>query len=245
MSTKGSFLVRVQIMLLLGASTIMLCVAFPNAATNPEAGLVMQLPEHISGYVGFPREVSEEERYWLPWDTEMLKREYQPIGVTNESQTWLRSIAVTLILSGSDARSLHRPEVCLDGQGWDITGHEVVTLDVNGKPLPVMDLFIERTIERANGDLWTLRANYLYWWMGKEEATPHTWNRVLLSSMDNVFKNVNNRWGYPSVMVYTDENETGGRDAARQRAFYFIENYAHVFLEPYDGEMNMRLVHAE
>ena len=63
----------------------------------------------------------------------------------------------------------------------------------------------------------------------------------MLSSLDNVFKNVNNRWGYPSVMVLIDEYEEGGRDAARQRAFRFIEEYAHIFLEPYEGEISIPL----
>ena len=133
-------MLKSSIIVFLTGVTVWLCQTFPNAVDDPQTGLIMRLPDEIPEHVGYKREVSEEEKHWLPSDTEMLKRTYYPQNVNTKEEAINQSIAVTLIQSGSDQRSLHRPEVFLDGQGWTIVDQPVVKLEVNGKVLKVKDL---------------------------------------------------------------------------------------------------------
>lgn len=66
----------------------------------------------------------------LPADTRMLKRLY-------ENQN--RSITLNVVVSGTSRQSIHRPELCLPGQGYSITDRTIhhLVLD-NGWPLEVM-----------------------------------------------------------------------------------------------------------
>lgn len=212
---------------LMGA-TLAMCWAFPNAATDPQTGMVLELPETIPGHTGHHREPGEKELEWLPEDTGILKRLYQPV----DSESPYEWISATLILSGNDPRSLHRPEVCLDGQGWRIIKREVVELDVDGQPLEVMDYWLERTEKDEDGELFYIRTHYVYWWIGKSRSTPHDWQRILYTDLDNLLRNVNNRWGYPSVMVQVDPtipDQAQAHREAQERAYEFIRNYAPVF----------------
>ena len=105
----GQSVVLIGLML----ATLALCRVFPNAATDPQTGMWLRLPESIPGYESRRMEPEKMELKWLPPDTGILKRYYTP----TISESDYEGIFVTLILSGNDPRSLHKPEVCLDGQG--------------------------------------------------------------------------------------------------------------------------------
>lgn len=124
--------------------------------------------------------------------------------------------------------------MCLDGQGWDIWKREVVTIDIDGTPLDVMDFHLRKKQPREDGTLKEYRAHYFYWWVGKNSSTPHDVQRILISVLDNMFRNTNNRWGYPSVLVNVDvERGEAGEQEARARAIDFIRRYAPVFLKSF------------
>ncbi|NIP94892.1 MAG: exosortase-associated EpsI family protein, partial [Akkermansiaceae bacterium] len=200
---------------------------FPNAATDPQTGMRLRLPESIPGYQSRRIEPRKLELKWLPPDTGILKRYYSPIDAESDYE----GLFATLILSGNDPRSLHKPEVCLDGQGWRIPRRQVVSLEVNGRDLEVMDFTIVTDQKSETGALVTVEAHYVYWWIGKDRSTPRDWDRIIYSDLDNLLRNVNNRWGYPSVMVYVDpskEREQAHKEA-QERAYDFIRNYAPVF----------------
>ena len=62
------------------------------------------------------------------------------------------AVFVSIVLSGAEKRSIHRPEVCLPAQGWQIRsahGREV-RLD-DGRTLPVTVLTVARNVQFANG----------------------------------------------------------------------------------------------
>ena len=224
-----SHLYRTLILLLLAGVTITLCNVFPNAALNPESGVILSLPEVVRGYSSRSEEMSELENYWLPDDTLSVKRSYISDLASNEIEHLEQGFMVNVILGGADARSLHRPEVCMTGQGWTIDGRVVVELETEGGPLEVMDLQLSRTVKSQNGDDLVVRANYIYWWVGKEVSTPHSYMRILLSAFNNIFKNTNDRWAYPSVMVRTISEDKEKQTASRNRALDYIRQYAPTF----------------
>ncbi|MCH2063631.1 MAG: EpsI family protein [Roseibacillus sp.] len=240
MITTKHTIVRSVVALLLVSATVGFCMLFPNAAENSASGMVLRLPgrEEVPGHLGFERPVSKEEKKWLPEDTGILKMLYVPTALTasNEVEAAEAGISVSLILSGMDRRSLHRPEVCLRAQGWRIAGKETVTLSVAGEDLKVMDFTLLRKVNEKDGTIRNVRAHYVYWWIGAKRSTPSDFERILYTVLDNMFRNVNNRWGYPSVLVYADLKgrktpaEIAVADAeARRRAFSFIQQNAPLF----------------
>jgi len=223
-------IIRSAVLVILASVTVTMCLAFPNAASDPRTGMVMRLPEYKVGHHVMKVGVTEEEKVWLPPDTEILKRAYIPRGVGSPEEAWRKAILATLILSGTDQRSLHRPQVCLDSQGWEVEKQEVAPLVVNGKPLEVTDLHLLRLDRQRDGSLKRVRAHYVYWWVGKDRTTPSTLWRSVYSVWDNMVHNRNSRWGYPSVhTTVLEELGEDGRAEAQERAYDFIRTHAPLF----------------
>lgn len=227
--------IRTIIFVLMAVATVGLCAVFPNAATNPESGLVIWLPAEYNGLEGTKEEMSEQEVQWLPKDTTQLKMVYRDPYAPEGLLGIYRSLSATLILAGSDPRSLHRPEVCMPAQGWEITQREVVPIETEGGTLEVMDLHLLRYWQKENGEYYlddkgekiSQRAHYVYWLVGRDDSTPNYWEMKLRGVMNNMFKNVNDRWGYPSVMVWVDERKgEAGEVEARARIVDFISEVA-------------------
>ncbi|MDZ4286380.1 MAG: exosortase/archaeosortase family protein, partial [Prosthecobacter sp.] len=141
---------------LLTALTVLACRQSPEMRAGDEAGVVMQLPVGIGRFLGAPEEPSKNEREQLPADTEMVKMRYRTPALTPAT---LDAAHVTLVLSGAERRSIHRPEVCLDGQGWTLLDSKVIPVEIApGKVLQVKDLFIERLWVGRSGEKKPLRA---------------------------------------------------------------------------------------
>lgn len=197
---------------LLVAGTLVACHLSPEVKAGNEAGVLMELPAGIGRFIGDEEAPDKVEKELLPADTEIVKRRYRTL-----SSPELRDVAnVTLVLSGAERRSIHRPEVCLDGQGWTLLNSRVVPVEIApGQVLEVKDLLIERVWVAQDGTRKQLRAHYVYWFVGADVTTPHNATRVWLSSWDNITRNVNHRWAYPSISAWVTENldpsETGQR----------------------------------
>ena len=240
MITIRQAVVRSLLVLLLGSATIGVCMLFPNAAENSESGMILKLPgrDGVPGYLGYERPISMEEKKWLPGDTGILKMLYVPKKSTasDEVEANEEGISDSLILSGNDRRSLPRPQVCLRAQGWRIAKKETVTLSVAGQDMKVTDFTLLRKVSEEDGTIRNARAHYIYWWIGAKRSTPSDFERILYTVLDNMFRNLNNRWGYPSVLVHVDlegnktpEEIASADEEARSRAFSFIEQYAPMF----------------
>jgi len=214
--------------------TVICCIAFSNPPTNPEAGVVVWLPESIPGYLAEEGVMGSQEKKWLPLDTTYWNMTYREEDL-QENLSRFRAVKATLIVAGTDSRSLHRPQVCLGAQGWTIEKRQVVTLETAGGPLDVMDFHLTRFRKNKDasflldekGDKIRQRAHYVYWWVGPDHTTPDDKERVWRSTLNSVLKGRNERWAYPSVMTWVEEwkGEEGVKDA-RSRAFTFIQKYA-------------------
>ena len=217
--------------------TILLCSWFPNAGRNSQVGLYMWLPEESFKLEGRSVSVSSQEAETLPKDTTYLKMAYLE-KFKSPQVAQHRQMSATLILSGNDRRSLHEPEICLRGQGWKIEKREVNVVPTVGGDLEVMTLQLGRWAKRGgdvvkdeSGERFRIRAIYVYWWVSADGSTPHADERVIRTALNNMFKNLNDRWGYPSIMVPVDarfDSEEGLREA-RKRAFDFVSEYAPKF----------------
>ena len=74
----------------------------------------------FAGYESEEEEVAEAERTVLPPDTQFAKRRY-----TNAEGHWFR---VSAVIGGRSKSSIHRPELCLPAQGFQMTDPRTVTV---------------------------------------------------------------------------------------------------------------------
>ena len=196
-------ILRAAITFLLAVATAITCRLSPEPRQADDCGVVMSLPERAGVFVGRGGEVSQKERDTLPSDTEIVRMVYH---------TAVQDVATaSIILSGSERRSIHRPEVCLTGQGWSLIEAKTIPITfAQGGQMLVRDLLIEKPVTLNNGARRVARAHYVYWFVGNDVTTPGNWTRMWLSARDSVLRNVNHRWAYPAVMaVVTDGFKTG------------------------------------
>jgi hypothetical protein len=139
------------------------------------------------------------EKTLLPPDTEILKKFY-----TNSAG---RSLFTSIVLSGKERASIHRPQVCLVGQGNEISHSSVVVVPLEGrKPLDVMALEMLRRGRGSNGQPFELPSYFAYWFVGKNRETPYHIQRMAWMATDRILHNVSHRWAYIAL--------SGNRDKA-------------------------------
>ena len=149
----------------------------------------MDLPDHVGAFQGTKQEVSEAEKVILPADTEFAKMLYKS---ENGDQ-----VNVQIVLSGVEKRSIHRPEICLPGQGWTIASRKIVPVTLNnGERMDVMQLVLSRPVEVRPGEFRQLNSVFLYWFVGDRVTTASHWMRLLLTTWDRVVHRRNHRWAY-------------------------------------------------
>jgi len=149
--------------------------------------------------------LSKEERDILPADTEGARRIYTDAAG--------HQVFCSLVLAGRDVTSIHRPELCLTGQGWHWSGikiAEVPTAAVAGGALQVSRLDAAHTVVMKDGRTGESQAIFVYWFVGKDRTTPYHWQRILWTTLDRVFHNRNHRWAYflLHAPVTTNQAET-------------------------------------
>ncbi|WFB36547.1 exosortase-associated EpsI family protein [Kiritimatiellota bacterium B12222] len=130
------------------------------------------------------------ERLVLPKDTVILKKQY--IKQSDPENTVFTSV----VLSGKDRSSIHRPEVCLDAQGNIIKDSITISIPLeNGNTLKAQVLLINKTYSEE----YTRYGYYAYFFVGKDRTTHLHIERLLWMSLDRIFRNVSHRWAYISV----------------------------------------------
>lgn len=175
--------------LVLTGITIGLCVWASPPVAKSEEGIDLNLPDSVGKFWGTRQEISEGERVILPPDTEFAKKLYADGQGDN--------INCQIVLAGAEKRSIHRPEVCLPGQGWTLKSGQVIPIQLdNGQMLEVMNLTISRPVTLQNGQQKELTSYFMYWFVGKDTTTPRHLVRILKTNLDMLVHNTNHRWAY-------------------------------------------------
>ncbi len=204
----NSLLVKAILFAGLGSGTIWLAGSAGAPAAGNETGLELSLPIEVGPWSGTPGEPSEAEKTILPPDTEFAKMTYRnPSGPGQ--------INVSIVLSGKDRTSIHRPEVCLAGQGWNVRGSRKRMVELeNGKTLGVNCLDITREATLATGEEKTVEAFYVYWFVGNRSTTPDNLERILETAAVNVIRGENPRWAYVSLLSVVPRSVGLGEEGA-------------------------------
>ncbi len=140
--------------------------------------------------------LTKEEERLLPPDTVGSRRLYQ--GKDGSE------LYCSIILAGRDVTSIHRPELCLPGQGWQIQNEYTQTIPVPSAPggmLSVMRMNASRPAQLSDGRTAEVRSVFVYWFVGKDRVTPYHWQRMYWSAKDRILHNTNHRWAYVLIHV--------------------------------------------
>ena len=164
-----------------------------------EPGLSLDLPLQVLDYHSVPVEISAMEINTLPKDTQFARRNYIRVhdGKTNQIQ-------LGIVLMGADRTSLHKPQLCLVGQGWTIQKSEPVEIPIH-RPhaygLPVMKLTSTRTVRLDNGQMLPVTGLYVYWFVAHQRLTANHWQRMWWMAKNLITTGVLQRWAYVSCFA--------------------------------------------
>lgn len=178
------------------------CYLTPAASGLSAPGLRASLPQSFSTFWGRPIEPSKAEiEQLIDVGVEMSRMHY--------ANTNGRSATATIVVGGSEGRTLHRPEVCLPGQGWKITGSTSTNVDLGeGSNVKATLLTLVRSEPRDDGRVVQRKGFNLYWYVGRDR-TAATYNKHIMASLfDGMFRNIYHRWSMISVFGFLPFQET-------------------------------------
>jgi len=169
----------------------------------------VELPTFLgTEWIGRRTEVTAIEREILPPDTGFSRKVYVPL--TDPS----KAVLLSLVLSGRDRTSIHRPELCLVGQGFTVLSartHVFAYPGLAGDGFPATVLEVEREVPTTTGYV-TVPQLVAYWFVGRDQVVAGSWQRVLQDAW-NRLRLRTDRWAY--VLVQTDARD--GEEAALAR----------------------------
>lgn len=194
-----------------------------HLATAPdrgEAGVVLaadelnpvELPAFLgTDWIGRRAEVTPIEREILPADTGFSRKVYVSLAEQK------RDVLLSVVLSGRDRTSIHRPELCLVGQGWTIdaaTRHQFQFPSASGSPgsFPSTVLEVRREMASPRGKV-IVPQLAVYWFVDSRTVVATHWERLLRDAWTRVTRARADRWAY--VLMQTDASD--GRAAALSR----------------------------
>lgn len=139
--------------------------------------------------------ISIAEQRILPKNTPIFRRRYSLPGHPE--------VTATVVFSGMDRESIHRPQACLVSQGNRLL-HEY-TRHASAGPGETVDVrVIEAARPTPDGSAGPPSFVYAYWLFNPERETDSHMVRFARMFFDNVFRSYRPRWGYASVSIPVD-----------------------------------------
>lgn len=185
----------------------------------------VELPAFLgTEWIGRSAAIDAVEREVLPPDTGFSRRNYA--FVANRQH----DIFLSIVLSGRDRSSIHRPELCLVGQGWTIGQATSHTFRFPGRA----DAAFEATVLPVRREVQTARGRQVvpqlvaYWFVGQDRVVSSHVQRVLLDAWNRVTRGRADRWAY--VLMQTDARD--GEAAAIARLQTVLEATLPAFQRP-------------
>ena len=144
---------------------------------------------------------------------------------------------VSIVLSGTDmVNSIHRPERCLQAQGWTTEKSQRVRVPLpNAAPLEITKLTDEQDFSTRDHKAIAVRNLNYYWFIGSRDVTASHWTRTFIDIKDRLLYGENQRWAYVTVATNITANlRPGGLDADQtaQLAEKFIAQLVPRFQKP-------------
>jgi len=197
----------------------------------------VDLPAFVgTEWIGRRTAVTQVERDILPPDTGFSRRLY--VAVNDATRT----VLLSLVLSGRDRTSIHRPELCVVGQGWTLVGSTERrfrfpapsgTAPGAAGSFPATVLRVQREVATPAaagqpGGHVVVSQLVAYWFVGGDEVVATHWQRLARDAWNRVVHARADRWAY--VLVQTDARD--GEAAALARIQRILDETLPVFQRP-------------
>lgn len=175
----------------------------PEKAELQTSSISIELPLRfdLSGWYGTRKQESPAERRILAPDTLFSKADYRLL-YSDEWDIQMPDVHVSLVFSGNDMnQSIHRPEMCLPGQGHlNLQGTDTKLTLNNGKEVK----FTRLTSFRRNKDLPDKKLHYIHYYtfIGKGNIAHSHMQRVIYDILDRSLKGKVQRWAYCQIGTY-------------------------------------------
>jgi hypothetical protein len=186
--------------------------------SSADAGrLEVELPTQVLDYTSESVEVDDITKSTLPSDTSFGNRNY-------EAPDHFK-LALRAVLMGTDRTSLHKPQFCLEGQGWHIDPDSLQTTIHLDRPcsyeLPVVRLLAGIEAANASGQKQTLRGVYVYWFVADDALSSSVsgFERMWMMGSKLLRTGILQRWAYVSCFSTC---LPGQEDATFERMKLFI-----------------------
>ncbi len=188
----------------------------------------VELPVFLgTEWIGRRAEVSAIEREILPPDTGFSRKDY--VELSDSAQR----VFLSVVLSGRDRTSIHRPELCLVGQGWTIGATSGHRFSYPGSPtenFPATVLHVQREVRTPRGTV-AVPQLVVYWFIGGDTVVATHWERLAVDAWNRVMHARADRWAY--VLMQTDARD--GEAAALGRMQAVLNQTLPVYAEPPQG----------
>jgi hypothetical protein len=199
-------------------------VAVPlrDAAGNDLAPETVHLPADVAGFDSELVPMAPLVLDWLPKDTTFGQRMYRA-----EDGFWIQ---VGAVLMGADRTSIHQPQYCLTGQGYQIVDEQKRTIAITGeKPfdLPVRRLVAKGTFRGPNDTTIELSRVLVYWFVAEQELTADHGQRMWRQAVEQLKTGVLQRWAYIACFAPARKGE---EEAVYTRLADFIAKSAPEFI---------------
>jgi hypothetical protein len=185
-----------------------------DANTNLIGNTTVDLPGAVLDYRSGCMPISQMEVNWLPKDTTFARRRYEASNAP--------TLLVSVILMGTDHGSIHRPKICLTGQGWQIEKAEQTTVPIE-RPhpyeLPVMKMTAGKRVKTSDGREVPVRSLYVYWFVSDRQLTARHGQRIWWMARDLLLTGTLPRWAYVSCLA---QCLPGQEDATYERMKQFL-----------------------
>jgi hypothetical protein len=170
------------------------------------------LPEKILEFESRELPISTNVAFWLPPDTTYAQRLYQD---TNGFGALLN-----VVLMGRDRTSIHKPEYCLPGQGFQIQKTERCTIPIqepHSYELPVTKMTAVKEVMTTRGQKVQARAIYVFWFVADGELTADHGDRMRSMARSLITDGVLQRWAYVACFAMCLPGEEGAAYARMEK----------------------------
>ena len=173
----------------------------------------VELPVFLgTEWIGRQTAVTESERAVLPPDTGYSRKDY--VAVADPA----RRVFLSIVLSGRDRSSIHRPELCVVGQGWTIKAvneHDFFPPGHASGSVPATVLHVQREVQTPQGPV-VVPQLIAYWFVGGDTVEATYWRRLARDAWNRVMHARADRWAY--VLMQTDARDGDAAALGRMQA---------------------------
>jgi hypothetical protein len=181
--------------------------------------LAISLPDHVLHYAWTNIPTDPGALEGLPHDTSFAQRfYYAPDDALDQLQ-------IMVVLMGTDRTSIHKPQFCLQGSGWDFDDHDsrpdtIRIQSPHPYDLPVTKMMMTRP-DTLDGQVTTISGIYVYWFvadnhlLGRLQSVKGFWD----SNVRLLTTGKMDRWAYVGCLGVC---RRGDEDATYERMKKFI-----------------------